>query len=259
MFDRCAPAASRPPAPGSAGTGSTMTIDRLDRGPHPDGDRFCLIEAAAAVAGGPGGDNPPGIPAFLRILGRRLNDAVDDEVRATFLPYVTAIARADRDDHHYADRALRWTLPGPLRTLLTLRCGADVAAAHEHLTHRHRDLRAASAAQRTKAAGRLDDAFLAVQALIDAEHAYVTALASCDDTTAAQAAERLIAAGRTCEVTIDLDLPRPPGPPGRFHLHGLRTATTAPLTACPAIVHLPSHPDTIPTDPPAGLLEALLS
>lgn len=246
-----------------------MQVTSLDVGPHPHGGGFCLVEAASEVGGYAGGDNPQEIAAFVRILGRRLNDAVDDEVRATFVPFVEAVARARRDDEDYADRALAWLFKGPMKSQLSESCGTDVAAASEHPARTRKRLREAeqlpaSDKKRAKKIKAASDnhlsAVMEIQTLVEAEASFVAMDSEAAAKLKEPVRERLVIAGRTCGVEIDLDCSRPTSSRREllFHLAGLSYVLVSPLLACTAIVKAATHPATIDRHPPAGLLEALL-
>lgn len=237
-----------------------MQVTSLDVGPHPHGGGFCLVEAASEVGGYAGGDNPQEIAALVRILGRRLNDAVDDEVRATFLPFVEAISRARRDDEDYADRALAWLFKGPMRTLLAESCGPDLEAACEHVSSRQKEVRAANSKQLGKATTRYQECVGEIRDLVEAEASFVAMDSEADEKLKKPVRERLVIAGRTCGVEIDLDCSRPTSSRSEllFHLAGLSYVVVSPLLACTAIVKAATHPAAIDRHPPAGLLEALL-
>jgi hypothetical protein len=63
-------------------------ITKLYRGWHDPGDKMCLLEAVARVAGEPWSDEPECCCLVFIMFGRVLNDWLDDEERQQLLPYV---------------------------------------------------------------------------------------------------------------------------------------------------------------------------
>lgn len=246
-----------------------MQPTRLDAGPHPSGDGFCLIEAASEVGGFGGGDNPPQIAGFVRILGRRLNDAVDDEVRQTFLPYVDAVAGARRDEAYYADRALTWVFKEPMTALMSESCGADVAMSASHFLRRQKELREVERlpqndkgrAKKLKAAkDNFEAAIDEIRELVQTEATLVELDEGADPKIREKAQASLVRAGQVCGVEIDPEVARPESSRREvtFHLAGLSHVSSSPLLSTTAIVGVATHPSAIEAHPPSSLLKAIL-
>ncbi len=177
------------------------SLPPLGRGAHTPGEGgACLLEAAAYVAGWSWSDHPSCVSPVLALFGRRINDAMPDELRDTLLrPLVPLLIGTSDDDeadkmrgYIAADWAVRTAAPMALRA-----AGHPDEAARLSALPAVVDLRTACRAARTAAeAADLAEATDAAWAAARTVDAASTAAEAADATDAAWAAAKTAEAAR---------------------------------------------------------------